>query len=188
MKIQNTNHHGSSAAMPTASSPSRSCDIPNVSNTSRHLELTARSYQIILWIPSLVVTDGGPLRKVRGFVKHSTWWIANRTVFTLALDGQRFWEKMTESRKVINGRSRERVWEGPNFKDVPHFLKRNRISLAYGLTNNKDQTLINKNWFVFLLYRGICRFCAIFGRLGRMALPRFALLIRLWRSWLPTPS
>ena len=32
-------------------------------------------------------------------------------------------------------------WEGLNFKQVPKFLKSNLISLAYGLTSNKDQTL-----------------------------------------------
>ena len=50
------------------------------------------------------------------------------------------------------------------FKELPQFLKSNWISLAYGLTSNKDQTSINKSCFVFSLYRGRCRFCAIFGR------------------------
>ena len=54
------------------------------------------------------------------------------------------------------------LWEGQNFKGIPQFLKSNRISLAYGLT---------KLLFclVFLLYRGICRFCAIFRHFGGMA-------------------
>ena len=34
-----------------------------------------------------------------------------------------------------------RLWEGRNFKEVPRLLKSNRISLAHGLTSNKDQTL-----------------------------------------------
>ena len=73
----------------------------------------------------------------------------------------------TDSGKVINGRSKRGPCEGPNFKQVPQFLKSNRISLAYGLTSNKDQIInINKSCFVFLLYRGICRLCDIFGRFG----------------------
>ena len=61
------------------------------------------------------------------------------------------------------------LWEGPNFKQVPQFLKSNRISPAYGLTSNKGQTFIDKYCFVFLLYRGIYRFCFIFGHVGGMA-------------------
>ena len=45
-----------------------------------------------------------------------------------------------------------RLWKGQNFKDVPQFLKSNRISLGYGLTSNKDQTSVNRNCFVFLLH------------------------------------
>ena len=71
------------------------------------------------------------------------------------------------------------LWEGPNFKEVPdfckEFLKRNRISLAYGLTRNKDHTL-NKSCFVFLLYRGIYRLCAIFGRFGEQD--------HVWPPWI----
>ena len=37
-----------------------------------------------------------------------------------------------------------------------------------GLTCNKNKTFVNKSCFVFLLYRGICRFCAISGRFGGM--------------------
>ena len=36
------------------------------------------------------------------------------------------------------------LWEGPNFKQVPQFLKSNLILLPYGLTSNKDQTFIKK--------------------------------------------
>ena len=61
------------------------------------------------------------------------------------------------------------LWEGPNFNEVPQFLISNRISLAFGLASNKDQTCMNESCFMFLLYRGICRFCAIFGRFGGMA-------------------
>ena len=32
------------------------------------------------------------------------------------------------------------LWERSNFKEVSQFLKSNRISLAYGLTSNADQT------------------------------------------------
>ena len=60
------------------------------------------------------------------------------------------------------------LWERSNFKELPQFLKSDRISLAYGLTSNKDQTFINKSCFVFFLYRGICWFCAIFGSVGGM--------------------
>ena len=74
----------------------------------------------------------------------------------------------TESGNVINGGSKRGPCERPNFKQVPQFLKSNRISPDYGLTSNKDQTSINKSCFVFLLYRGMCRFCAIFGRFGCM--------------------
>ena len=59
-------------------------------------------------------------------------------------------------------------WDGPNFKQVPQFLKSSPISLSYGLTSNKGQTFSKKSCLVFLLYRGICRFCAIFGRFGDM--------------------
>ena len=41
------------------------------------------------------------------------------------------------------GRGRKR----PNFIEVSQFLKSNWISLAYGLTSNKDQTLENKSCF-----------------------------------------
>ena len=66
------------------------------------------------------------------------------------------------------------LWEMPNFKQVPKFLKSNRILFAYRLTSNEDQTFIDKSCFGFLLYRGICRFCAIFGRFGGGAWPRLA--------------
>ena len=61
------------------------------------------------------------------------------------------------------------LWKGLNFKELHQLLKSNLISPAYGLTLDKDETFINKNCFVLLLYRGICRFCAIFGRFGDMA-------------------
>ena len=59
--------------------------------------------------------------------------------------------------------------EGIDFQIGTTILEINRISLAYDLTSNKNQTFIHKSCFVFLLYRGICRFCAIFGRFGGMA-------------------
>ena len=61
------------------------------------------------------------------------------------------------------------LWKGPNFKEAPQFLKSNRISFAYGPTSNKDQTFMSKNCFVLLLYRGMRRFCTIFGHFGGMA-------------------
>ena len=44
----------------------RQNDIPNVKNNSTQLALAARGYRIILWRPSLVDMDVGPLREVRG--------------------------------------------------------------------------------------------------------------------------
>ena len=51
----------------------------------------------------------------------------------------------TEGGKVINGESKRGLWEGPNFEQAPQFLKSNRISLAYGVTSNKEQTFIDKS-------------------------------------------
>ena len=43
----------------------------------------------------------------------------------------------------------ERVlWERSNCKEVPQFLKSNRIKLSYGLTINKDQTFIRVAFFL----------------------------------------
>ena len=36
------------------------------------------------------------------------------------------------------------LWERSNFREVPQFLKSNRISFAYGLTSNKNQTFTVK--------------------------------------------
>ena len=58
--------------------------------------------------------------------------------------------KLTESGKGINGRSRERALEQPNFKEVPQFLKSKRISLAYGLTSDKDQSFMDKSPCFFI--------------------------------------
>ena len=33
------------------------------------------------------------------------------------------------------------LWQGPNFKEIPQFLKSNWISLSYGTTSNKEQTV-----------------------------------------------
>ena len=57
------------------------------------------------------------------------------------------------------------LWEGPHFIST-QFLKSDRISFAYSLTSNKDHAFIDKRCFAFLLYGGICRFCAIFGHFG----------------------
>ena len=98
------------------------------------------------------------------------------------------YKKMSESGKVINGRSRKRVWEGPNFKEVgTHFLKSNRISLAYGLTSNKDETFTNKSWLFSCYIEEYVDFVPFSGAWG--AWPRFRpSCMYLWRSWLPTPS
>ena len=69
------------------------------------------------------------------------------------------------------------LWEWLNLKEVPQFLKSNQISLVFDLTSNKDQTCMNESCFVFLLYREICRFCAIIWRFG--VWPRIAPWIRL---------
>ena len=37
-----------------------------------------------------------------------------------------------------------RLSDWSNFKEVPQFLKSNRISLAYGQTSNKDQSFVKK--------------------------------------------
>ena len=60
------------------------------------------------------------------------------------------------------------LWEGPNFKQVPQFLKSNQILPVYGVTSNKGQTCIDINCFAFLLYRGICQLCSIFGHFEGM--------------------
>ena len=44
-----------------------------------------------------------------------------------------------------------RLLEGPNFKEVPQFLKSYRILLGYGLTSNEDQSFIKESCFAFLL-------------------------------------
>ena len=76
----------------------------------------------------------------------------------------------------MTGKWEGRQWQmqgegmgGAEFQRATHFLKSNRISLAYGLTSKKDQAFIDKSGFVFLLYLGICRFCAIFGHIWVMA-------------------
>ena len=53
--------------------------------------------------------------------------------------------------------------DGPNLKQ---FRKRNRISLAYGLTSNKSSTSVNKCCFVFLLLSRNMSILCHFGRLG----------------------
>ena len=82
--------------------------------------------------------------------------------------GLDFWRNVcTSSGKVINGGSRDRALGALDFQNGTPISKSNRISLAYGLTINKDPTFIDKCCSVFFSYRGICRFCAIFGRFGR---------------------
>ena len=63
------------------------------------------------------------------------------------------------------------LWEGPHFKEIPQFLKSNRISLAYSLTSNKGQTCVDKSCFVFvfvifLLHRIHADFVPFSGALG----------------------
>ena len=43
------------------------------------------------------------------------------------------------------------LWEGPISKQYPDFLKSNRISFAYGLISNEDQTFIPKKLLCFLV-------------------------------------
>ena len=75
--------------------------------------------------------------------------------------------------------------EGRNFKEVLQFLKSNWISLAYRIRSDKE-LFINENCFVFLLYRGLCRFCAIFRRFGG-AWPRFAPVDPPFKAMAPHP-
>ena len=68
------------------------------------------------------------------------------------------------------------LWEGPNFKKLPQFLKSNRISHACGITSNIDQTSIDKSCFVFLLYRGVeeyVDFVPFSGALGKGGIAAF---------------
>ena len=39
------------------------------------------------------------------------------------------------------------LWERQNFKEVPRYLKSYRISLAYGITSNKDQASMKRSCF-----------------------------------------
>ena len=80
------------------------------------------------------------------------------------------------------------LWERSNFKEVPQFLKSYRISFAYGLTSNKDQTCMNKSYFVFILYRGMCQFSAISGGSeGGGAWPRLTPLDPALKVMAPRP-
>ena len=148
-------------------------DNPNVNNNSKQLALAARSYQIILRRPSFVVIDVGPLRKVRGGhfwnIRHGES-LAVPSLLWLWMKND-FCKKRNNARangKVINGGSRERALGGAKFQRGTQILKINRISLAYNLTSNKKETFTSKSCFVFLLYRVICWFYAIFGRFGGM--------------------
>ena len=61
---------------------------------------SAGGNQIILWRPSLLVIDVGPLQEVRwrSFLKHSIWRITRNPVFTLALDEQHFFCKNVDGK------------------------------------------------------------------------------------------
>ena len=126
--------------------------------------------QIIFWIPSLVVIDVGPLQEVSwwALLKHSTSWITCNPFFTLAMDKKYFFLN-----KNVDGKWERHQWRilredfGRGRISRRHkYLKNNRISPADGLMSNKDEIFINKSCFVFLLYQGICWFCAIFERFG----------------------
>ena len=147
----------------------------------------ARGYQItsILWRPSLVVIDVGAWRKGIFLTFDMANHLPSLLYFGYGWKPIFFVKISTENGKIINGGSRERVFGGAIFKEIPQFLKSNRISLAVGLTSNTDQTCMNKSCFVFLLHGWICRFCTIFGLIG--AWPCSAPRIRLWRSWLSVP-
>ena len=77
------------------------------------------------------------------------------------------------------------LWERSNFKEVPQFLKGNRISLAYGLTSNKDQTFMEKV-VLFSSYIGnmsiLCDFRALW-----VAWPRLTPLDPALKVMLPRP-
>ena len=96
---------------------------------------------IILWRPSLVVIDRcchrrrTDMKSGGSFLKHSTWRITCQPVLSLVLDEQIFCKNFDgkwEGHPSVPDRERL-LWEGPNFKELFHFLKSNRISLACGL-------------------------------------------------------
>ena len=103
-------------------------DNPNVNNNSKQLALAARSYQIILRRPSIVVIDVGPLRKVRGGhfwnIRHGEslavpsllWlWMKNDFCKKEIMRGQMGRSSMADPERGL--------WEAPNFKEVPKFWK-----------------------------------------------------------------
>ena len=115
--------------------------------------------------------------------------LPSRLYFGFWMNNDLCFKKLTGSRKLINGGSKERALRGAEFQRGTQILKINRISLAYDLTSNQDQTFFNKSCFVFLLYRGMCWVCAIFGRFGGMVRSRLASLdsplkVMAPRSWL----
>ena len=59
--------------------------------------------------------------------------------------------------------------ERPNFKEVPQFLKSIRISVAYGLTSNKDQRLLIKIALFSYYIEEYTDFVPFLGALGGMA-------------------
>ena len=61
-----------------------------------------------------------------------------------------------------------RLWERSIFKEVPQFLKSNRISLAYGLTSNKHQTFIRESCFASSYIDEHVDFGPFLGGLGGM--------------------
>ena len=65
-------------------------------------------------------------------------------------------------------------------------MKSYRMSLAYGLTSNKDQALMNKSCLAFFLYRGICRFLCHFRTLWG-ACPRMTPLDPALKVMAPRP-
>ena len=74
--------------------------------------------------------------------------------------------------EVIKGESREiegggaAAIEGPNFKEVSQFLKSNRVSPAFALTSNKDQTCMKKLLCFLIVSRNmsiLCHFQSLWG-------------------------
>ena len=63
-------------------------------------------------------------------------------------------------------------WKGPNFKQVPQFLKSNRISLAYDITSNKDKTFVVKIALFSCYIKKYADFVPFSGTLGTW--PRLA--------------
>ena len=56
--------------------------------------------------------------------------------------------------------------ERSNFKEVSKFLKSNRLSLAHGITSNKDKTFMNKVALFYSYIEEYAHFVPFSGALG----------------------